>query len=62
MAGKEIDEVPGQQPSFDKDANTKTVAFKFEPGGENGVEGLAQTEAGQGTSDAKQTTQAAPGV
>jgi hypothetical protein len=52
MAGREIDEVPGQQPSFDKDANTKTVAFKFDAG-HDGVEGEAQTGVGNGTGEVK---------
>ena len=52
MAGREIDEVPGQQPTFDKDANTKTVAFKFDAG-HDGVEGEAQTGVGNGTGDVK---------
>ena len=45
MAGREIDEVPGQQPSFDKDANTKTVAFKFDAG-HDGVEGAGEPPVG----------------
>ena len=43
MAGRDIDSAPNQQPSFDKESATKTVAFKFEQGTE-GVEGHAQTE------------------
>lgn len=40
MAGRDIDEIKDQKPSFDKEAQTKTVAFKFDAGAE-GVEGAA---------------------
>lgn len=42
MAGREIDEIKDQKPSFDKESATKTVAFKFDAGTEQ-VDGGAQT-------------------
>jgi len=61
MAGRNIDEVKGQKPSFDKDANTKTVAFKFEAGTE-GVEAQAQTEQEDGAAGETKAIQAASGA
>jgi hypothetical protein len=42
IAGRDIDKVKNQQPSFDKDAQSKTVAFTFEAGAE-GTHMEAQT-------------------
>lgn len=44
MAGKEIDEVKDQKPSFDKEFNTKASAVKFEAG-TIGIEAESQTGA-----------------
>ena len=51
IAGRGIDEIENQKPSFDKDSHTKTVAFAFE--GTGGLDSMAQTGDGEETKVAK---------
>jgi hypothetical protein len=62
MAGREIDEIKDQKPTFDRESATKTVAFKFDAGTEQ-VDGGAQTveEGTQKEEEAKAPTSSAKG-